>query len=249
MPSNHNLRRCQNAYAKLLRLYPRPHRERFGEEMLRTFNDLARDHLNSNKGLPGFLLWIFTETFTGIMKENITNITTHYKSITRVAFGTALILMIPLLGNAPWDETDFIVAGALLMGTGLAYEFIARKGRALAYRVAAGIAVLTALFLIWANLAVGIIGNEENPANLMFNAVILVGIVGAFISGLRPQGMARTLFSMAIAQALVPVIAMIIWNPPITPGLMRTFAANAFFIALWAASALLFRRARPTDPI
>src|SRR4029077_16900076 len=35
--------RYRNLYAKLLRLYPKPYRERFGEEMEQTFNDICRE--------------------------------------------------------------------------------------------------------------------------------------------------------------------------------------------------------------
>jgi hypothetical protein len=38
------------------------------------------------------------------------------------------------------------------------------------------------MFLVWMNLAVGIIGSEDNPANLMFGGVLALGILGAFIA-------------------------------------------------------------------
>ena len=153
----------------------------------------------------------------------------------------------PLLGKAPWSLSDFVVAGACLFGTGLTYEFVARKGGSIAYRAAVGIAVATGLFLVWANLAVGLIGSEDNPANLMYAGVLAVGIIGAFIARFAPCGMARTLLATAIAQALVPVIALAIWRPPFTGGVIGVFAVNSLFVALWIVSALLFRRAgRPS---
>ena len=57
------------------------------------------------------------------------------------------------------------------------------------------------------NLAVGVIGSEENPANLMFGGVLAVGIVGAVVARFRPRGMARALVSTAVAQTTVGVIA------------------------------------------
>ena len=36
---------------------------------------------------------------------------------------------------------------------------------------------MAAFLLIWINLAVGIIGSEDNPANLMYGAVLLLGLV------------------------------------------------------------------------
>jgi hypothetical protein len=50
------------------------------------------------------------------------------------------------------------------------------------------------------NLAVGVIGTEDDPANLMYVGVLAVGIIGAIIARFRPHGMARTLFATALAQ-------------------------------------------------
>ena len=56
-------RRYQTCYAVLLRLYPRPFRERFG--------DLCRERRDTNRGLFGFALWIFPGTLVGIAREHI----------------------------------------------------------------------------------------------------------------------------------------------------------------------------------
>lgn len=57
-------------YKKLLGLYPRAFTERFGESMEQTFNDLWNERkLQIEKGLFGFLLWMFVETAIGITKE------------------------------------------------------------------------------------------------------------------------------------------------------------------------------------
>jgi hypothetical protein len=117
-----------------------------------------------------------------------------------------------------------------------------------AYRAAVGIALTTALILVWMNAAVGLIGTEDNSANLMYVGVLAVGIIGAIIARLRPHGMARALFATALAQALVPVIALIIWKPQVASveaflGMLGVFGVNAFFVALFVGSALLFRYA------
>jgi hypothetical protein len=44
MATNAAGRRFRTWYAMLLRLYPRPFRERFGEGMAQTFRDLRREH-------------------------------------------------------------------------------------------------------------------------------------------------------------------------------------------------------------
>ena len=117
------------------------------------------------------------------------------------------------------------------------------------YRIAAGIAVVAAFLLGWINGAVGIIGNDDNPANLMYCGVFAVGIIGAFIARFQPRGMARALFATALAQALVPVIALMIqvisWG---AAGVFGVFVLNAFFVMLFIGSAWMFRRAANVRP-
>jgi len=169
----------------------------------------------------------------------------------------ALILLVPLLARWNWPWFAYPVWGALLFGGGLTFELIARSG-GIAYRVATGIAVAAGLVLFWINAAAGIIG--DGPVNLMYLGVIAVGFVGAFIARFKAHGLALALFVTALAQMLVPVIALVIWkagrqdllidpnspNPPFHPGIAPVFGLNAVFALLWVVSALLFRRANGT---
>lgn len=111
------------------------------------------------------------------------------------------------------------------------------------YRMAVALACFTGFFLIWANLAVGLIGSEDNPANLLYVGVIVIGVGGAFLSGLRAKGMVRTMLALAVAQFLVPIIALLIWKPEINIGVAQVIGVNAMFIVLWLVSGLLFERA------
>ena len=97
--------------------------------------------------------------------------------------------------------------------------------------------------ILWVNAAVGLIGSEDNPANLMYGGVLAVGAIGAAIARFTPLGMARALFATAFAQFLVPVVALIIWRPDFSPGVVQVFGLNFFFVLLFAGSALLFRHA------
>lgn len=222
--------------------------------MEQTFNDLLRERAEEEKGLFGFALWMFVETFAGLIRENITVIIMQNKSIIRIALATAFILLLPLLAmqltdEVVWDLADFAVAGVLLFGAGLTYELIARKAGHIAHRAAVGVAVAAALLLVWINLAVGIIGNEGNPANLMYIGVLAVGIIGALIARFQPHGMARALFATALAQMLVAVIALAArlgTSGPVWP--RDVLIATGFFATLWLGSALLFRRASASDP-
>jgi len=87
---------------------------------------------------------------------------------TRIAiiFGVViLILSIPLIAmqfttEVKWDLSDFLVAGALLFSTGLALELVIRNLKSGTLRTIVLIVILIALFLVWAELAVGIFGTR-----------------------------------------------------------------------------------------
>jgi hypothetical protein len=242
MAHEHSIRRYRHWYTKLLRLYPKAYYERFGESMEQTFTDLLRERAADGRRLFGCALWMFVETFAALLRENM-----MHRKIIRIALVTACILLLPVLAmqftdEVAWDLVDFAVAGVLLFGAGLTYEVIARKGGTPAYRVAVGVAVATALVLIWMNLAVGLIGNEGNPANLMYVAVLAVGLFGAIIARFQPHGLARALFATAAAQMLVAVVALI-------AGFGFTLILNGFFAVLWVGSAALFQHAARSEPV
>ena len=111
------------------------------------------------------------------------------------------------------------------------------------YRFAVGVALAAAVILVWLSLGVGIIGRDGDPANRMYFGVLVVGMIGALIARLRPQGMARALLVTALAQMSVGAVALFgglgrPWSGPLELTLL-----NGFFVALFAASAWLFRRA------
>ncbi len=156
-------------------------------------------------------------------------------------WGTAaLLLMVPLVAmqfteEVNWDLPDFMFMGVMLTAACGTYELAARVTSSSAYRTAVAIAVAASFLLIWINLAVGIVGDEDNPANLMFGGVIAVAVAGALIARFEPAGMARAMNAAAIAQGLVAVIVLVMGH--------FTFVLAAFFVALWLLSAGLFRKA------
>ena len=161
--------------------------------------------------------------------------------------GAALLLMLPAVAmrftdEIRWDETDFIVMGALLFGAAGAFELAARMTASLAFRAAVGVAVVAALLLIWINLAVGIIGSEDNSLNLLYGGVLAVALLGAVLARFRPAGMALALFATTLAQILVAMIAAIA-DPDEPPGMGGVLALNMTFAAFWLISATLFRAA------
>ena len=168
-------------------------------------------------------------------------------SFTLPAFATSAILLVPLIAmqftnEVNWTLSDFIVAGTLLFGTGLIYKLVTRKTVRMLFRIAVGFALFSMLFLIWINLAVGIIGSEDSPGNLMYFAVVAVTIVGALIARFRPYGMSLTMFGTTCAQILVTVIALLsgMHHLP-SSSVGEVLAINGLFVVLFITSALLFR--------
>lgn len=156
----------------------------------------------------------------------------------------ALLLLTPLVAmqftkQVDWDMDDFVLFGLMLAAACGTYELAARTSGNGSYRAATGVAVVTAFVLVWMNLAVGIIGNEENPANLMFGGVLAVGFIGALFARFRPRGMALALVATAVAQVLVCVIAL-------TAGIEAPWILTAMYAGFWLASAGLYRKAGET---
>jgi len=88
---------------------------------------------------------------------------TQNKRLTGILVAIAVVLLIPLIAmqfsnEVKWSLADFIAAGILLLGTGLACEIVMRKVKKIEYRIAICAAILLAFLLIWAELAVGIFG-------------------------------------------------------------------------------------------
>jgi hypothetical protein len=143
-----------------------------------------------------------------------------------------------------WDIVDFTVFAAMLLGVGVAFAFVRRKSDNTTYRFAMGVALAAAFILVWVNGAVGIIGNANNDANMLYLGVLVVGIIGAIIARFRPGGMMRAMCATAIAQAVVALLALIAgWgsSAPVWPS--DILALTGFFVALWLLSAYLFQKA------
>ena len=248
MAADRSIGRYRRWYSRLLRLYPEPFRRRFGEPMEQTFTDLCRERLGSNRGFHGFALGTFAETSAGIMRENMTQLMQN-RNYLRWVLITAAVLAVPALAmvfqvavpdpgsgtdGVNWGPIDFATMGVLILGSGLLFEYASSRGGSVAHKAAVGIAVLAGLGLIWVNLAVGMMDVENG--NLMYVLVLFVALIGAAIGRFEPREASIAMFATAGAQAVVAVIALV-------AGLGPTLPADAFFIAAWVASGLLFRQA------
>ena len=75
----------------------------------------------------------------------------------------AFLLSIPLIAmqftnEVHWDLFDFVIAGILLLGTGLAIEIVMQNVKNRNTKIGLVVSILVILFLVWAELAVGVFG-------------------------------------------------------------------------------------------
>ena len=249
MASDRTIGRYRRWYAGLLRFYPRPFRERFGEPMAQTFTDLARERSDRNGSVHRFALGTFAETAAGIVRENAMHTMMQNRNYLRWVLITAAVLAVPALSMAfnlaipdpgsgtdgvNWGPMDFAIMGVLILGSGLLYEYATRRARNTAQKAAVGIAAAAGLFLVWANLAVGMMDVE--PGNLMYVLVLFVALIGASVARFEPREASIAMFVTAGAHVVVVAIALVAALGP-------ELRADAILIAAWVASALLFRQA------
>jgi hypothetical protein len=165
------------------------------------------------------------------------------------AIPTALLVMPAVMmaiqaDGWQWTPFDFVFAAVLLYGATGTAELAIRKGGSMAYRFGAGLAVLVSFLLIWVNGAVGVIGNEDNPANLMFIAIIAVAAAGSVIARFQALGTARAMLAACVLTSSIAVAAPVFgWGadePQGTAGLVMLIGG---FAAMWGTSAALFAKA------
>lgn len=86
------------------------------------------------------------------------------KQFLRVLLGTAALLMVPFVAmqftrEVDWTAFDFVVAAVLLAGTGMLVEVAAAWLRTRRARWTAVAVIALGFALVWAELAVGIVGS------------------------------------------------------------------------------------------
>jgi hypothetical protein len=143
-----------------------------------------------------------------------------------------------------WSPFDFVFASVLLFGAAGTIDLAIHKGGSIAYRLGAGLAVLVSFLLIWVNGAVGVIGDEDNPANLMFIAIIAIAAAGAIAARFEARGMARAMTVACLLNAAVAVLVPVYgWGADEHPGMPGLVALIGVFAMMWGLSAALFAKA------
>ena len=162
--------------------------------------------------------------------------------------GVAFILLLPLITGAPWTLSDYVAMGVMLGITGLLVELSVRASGDAAYRAGALVAVVAGFLLVWVNLAVGFLGSEDNPANMLFGGVIVTALLGAIIARFRPAGMASAMFVATGVQLLVGVAALVGGLGSAGPqGLYEAVMGTTVFGALWLIAGWLFSKSARSE--
>lgn len=87
---------------------------------------------------------------------------TQNKRLAGILLTIVLLLLIPLIAmqfttEVNWSVMDFVVMGMLLLSTGLSCELVLRSVKTLERRLLIVGIILFVFFLIWAQLAVGLL--------------------------------------------------------------------------------------------
>jgi len=169
------------------------------------------------------------------------------QSVLWVALVTAVILFIPLMAmqftnEVNWSAGDFVIMGILVFTTGFSYVLLIRSSSNIIYRAAVALGIGSTFLLIWANLAVGLIGSGANAANLMYAGIVAIVIIGTFLSRLTAKGMDRLMFTSAITLIIFAIIQLLTKMYEYSgSSVIEIIGVNGFFATLFAVAGLLFR--------
>ena len=149
--------------------------------------------------------------------------------------GAAVLLSLPWFLDFPWTASDFIVIGVMFAVTGGTIELAVRSSTDWAHRLGSLVAILTGFLTVWVNLAVGMIGSEDNPYNLWFGGVLAIAIAGSLLARGSASALVGTMALAAAAQAGASIFGL--------AADMRGGIFSLAFAGLWLLSAALFRMA------
>lgn len=159
--------------------------------------------------------------------------------------GFAALIALPAIamlagGDVNWGPEDFTFAIILFGLLGGGVELTMRAKQVGAYRWASIIALGLGFLTLWINLAVGIIGSDDNPLNGHYIYVLGIPIVGSLVARFKPNGMALAMVATAIAHLVIAGIAHTagynIWPFAIVFAFLHMVAAHLYRTAAKARS-------------
>jgi hypothetical protein len=171
-------RRARALYRRLLGLYPRTFRERFGEAMEQTFADLCAERAGGAAwGWIGFVLRTYADTAMGIARERLTTQTgATMKAITTHLGTAALVGLVLTLPFAVLELISTPVTAASLPGLAVLF--------ALLWLLPTAFVAIVAPVVRGARAGHGVLAN---PTGVLLRLPILVLIAVAWASILVDQ--------------------------------------------------------------
>ena len=155
--------------------------------------------------------------------------------------GATALLLAPAVAmqftsEVQWSLFDFALMAVLLAIACGVGELVLRASDSLTYRLGAAVAIGTTFVLGVGNLAVGLIGSEDNPANDRVWAVLAVGVVGALIARFKPRGLSLVMVALAAGQ-----VGLALYADATAQDL--PLRITVVFVTGWLVAAALFDRA------
>ncbi len=178
--------------------------------------------------------------------QNIKKRLIMWAGVVSILLGVALVLTLTGSGvdgvGFHWTLIDFVFMGVLLYGSALTFELVARRFPNIWYKSAVALAVVTGLLLIWGNAAVGTVG-DDNPVNMIYPFIILIGLMAGALARFEPKKMANIMFTVALAQFLPPLVALFASKDNFAPGIPQVFVLVSGFAIMFVVSGILFKHA------
>lgn len=157
-----------------------------------------------------------------------------------LGWGTAaLLILMPWLAmqftpEVRWEANDFILATVVIGIIGALIELTILLTANRFSRAGGFVAILAGFLVFWSNLAVGMIGNEGNAVNLFFGLVLLIAIIGAWLSSLHRNVLPAAMLAAGTTQCAIGLLAGI-WGSDFKGGVLTILLST-----LWWISSLLF---------
>jgi hypothetical protein len=157
-----------------------------------------------------------------------------------LGWGSAILLILTpwvamqFTQEVQWDGADFIFATVIFGIIGALVELTVLLTRNWASRAGGFVAILAGFLVFWSNLAVGMIGDEGNVVNLLFGLVLLIAIVGAWLSSLHRTILPAAMLAAGTTQCAIGLLAGILGSD------FKGGVLTILLSTLWWISSLLF---------
>ncbi len=112
------------------------------------------------------------------------------------------------------------------------------------YKYGIGLCIVAGFLLFWMNGAVGIIGSENNDANMMYPGLLLLSFLASLAVRFKPRGMVWVMRGSAVALIAIAIIALVFnvgVSGPVWP--WDVIWISGFFVALLLFAGWLFQKA------